>query len=310
MAAYQELLRRGELRDRVERSLSLLENCRLCPRNCGVNRLQGELGMCRTGRHAIISNYGPHFGEEAPLVGVNGSGTIFFTNCNLRCVICQNNSISQKGEGLPASKTRLAQTMLSLQSSGCHNINLVSPTHVVPQILEALEVAAGSGLSVPIVYNSGGYDALETLGLLDGIVDIYMPDMKYSDEMSARRYSGVKNYPAVNRIAIREMHRQTGDLQMDRRGIATRGLLVRHLVLPHDLAGTKETVSFLSGEISRDTYLNVMAQYRPCYRASRLSLLERSLTGQEFQEALNLAKESGLRRLDNRVKIPLLLRYF
>jgi len=298
MAAYQELYRSGELEERVERARSILKDCELCPRRCQVNRLQGETGMCRTAAEAVVSSYGPHFGEEAPLVGLHGSGTIFFTHCNLRCMFCQNYPISQLGEGRATSKGELAKMMLSLQGRGCHNINLVTPTHVVPQILEALKVAAGLGLSIPLVYNCGGYESVETLRLLDGIVDIYMPDMKYSDERNARRFSGVKDYPVVNRAAVKEMHRQVGDLRMDERGVAQRGLLVRHLVLPHGIAGTEGVVRFIAQEVSRNTYLNVMAQYYPAHRAFKIPQLSRPLTRQEFAEAITLARQYGLERLD------------
>jgi putative pyruvate formate lyase activating enzyme len=298
VAAYLGLYRCGELATRIERAKGILESCEICPRHCQVNRLAGEVGKCRTGARAMVSSYGPHFGEEAPLVGSHGSGTIFFTNCNLRCVFCQNYSISQLGEGREVTKEELAAMMLSLQKTGCHNINLVSPTHVVPQILEALELAIARGLSIPLVYNSGGYDSVETLRLLEGIVDIYMPDMKYSDDEIARQYSGIENYPAVNRAAVKEMHRQVGDLQIDEQGVAIRGLLVRHLVLPHGLAGTQEIVRFLAEEISLNTYLNVMAQYHPCHKACQFSLLSRSITREEFLEAVELAQQQGLERLD------------
>jgi putative pyruvate formate lyase activating enzyme len=246
----------------------------------------------------MVSSYGPHFGEEAPLVGGHGSGTIFFTNCNLRCLFCQNYSISQLGEGYRVSKEELAYIMLSLQAQGCHNINLVSPTHVVPQILEALELAVKSGLHLPLVYNTGGYDSVETLRILDGIVDIYMPDMKYDDEKIARELSGIENYPEINKAAIKEMHRQVGDLEISEEGVAQRGLLVRHLVLPNGLAGTRGIVNFLSREISRNTYVNIMAQYRPCYRALEIASLGRPLSSAEFYEALCFAREAGLTRLD------------
>jgi putative pyruvate formate lyase activating enzyme len=246
----------------------------------------------------VVSSYGPHFGEEAPLVGQGGSGTIFFTNCNLKCVFCQNYSISQIGEGREVTAEELAAMMLSLQRRGCHNINLVSPTHVVPQILEALELAVAGGLSVPLVYNSGGYDSVETLKLLEGIVDIYMPDMKYSHDEIARQYSGIDNYPSVNRAAVKEMHRQVGGLKVDERGIAIKGLLIRHLVLPHGLAGTEETTRFLAREVSLNTYLNVMAQYHPCHQAFRFPLLSRAVTREEFDEAVSLARRQGLKRLD------------
>jgi len=255
----------------------------------------------------MVSSCGPHFGEEAPLVGRHGSGTIFFTYCNLRCVFCQNYTISQLGEGSTVDSEELAKMMLSLQAKGCHNINLVSPTHVVPFILEALELAASRGLNLPLVYNTGGYDSVETLELLDGVVDIYMPDMKYSDARTAEQLSGIKEYPQVNRAAIKEMHRQVGDLQLDASGVAHRGLLVRHLVLPNRLAGTEAAVRFLAQEVSRNTYLNIMAQYHPCYKAFDIPQLARSVSRQEFSEAIDLAHQQGLSRLDKQISLPLKL---
>ena len=263
-----------------------------------VNRLAGESGKCHITSQVMVSSYGPHFGEEAPLVGQHGSGTIFFTYCNLQCIFCQNYTISQLGEGNELDKEGLAKIMLSLQARGCHNINLVSPTHVVPYILDALELAAGMGLHLPLVYNSGGYDSVETLELLDGIVDIYMPDMKYSDKKTAEQLSGIKDYPKINKTAIKEMHRQVGDLQIDEQGIAQHGLLVRHLVLPHQLAGTGEVVRFLAREVSTGTYLNIMAQYHPCHKAFDIPQLSRPLFRKEFQEAIELALQQGLNRLD------------
>ena len=283
---------------RVARARAVLEECCLCPRHCGVNRLAGESGKCRITSRVAVSSYGPHFGEEAPLVGRHGSGTIFFACCNLQCIFCQNYTISHFGEGSVVDNEELARMMLSLQSSGCHNVNLVSPTHVVPYILEALEIAVSKGLYLPIVYNSGGYDSVETLKLLDGVVDIYMPDMKYSDEKTAERFSGVKNYPEVNRAAVKEMHRQVGDLQIDEQGVAQRGLLVRHLVLPNGLAGTEAAVRFLAQEVSTNTYLNVMAQYHPCYQAFDIPQLARPVSREEFNEAVDLARQQGLHRLD------------
>lgn len=232
-------------------------------------------------------------------MGTNGSGTIFFTHCNLHCIYCQNYPISQLGGGNTVSSLELANMMLSLQTKGCHNINLVTPTHVVPYFLEALVLAVEDGLKIPLLYNSGGYDSVETLKLLDGIIDIYMPDMKYSDERIAEQFSGIKNYPSVNRLAVKEMHRQVGNLQLDRRGVAQRGLIVRHLVLPNGLAGTEEVVSFLSREVSTDTYLNIMAQYHPCYKAFPIPQLARPITGKEFEEALNTAHRYGMNRLDS-----------
>ena len=285
----------------------MLEKCRICPNHCGVNRLAGKQGKCHITSQAMVSSYGPHFGEEVPLVGRHGSGTIFFTCCNLRCIFCQNYTISQSGDGSAVDREELAKMMLSLQAKGCHNLNLVSPTHVVPYILDALELAVSRGFHLPLVYNSGGYDVVETLELLDGIVDIYMPDMKYSDEMTAEQLSGIKDYPNVNRAAIKEMHRQVGDLVIDEEGIAQRGLLVRHLVLPNRLAGTEEIVRFLAEEVSTNTYLNIMAQYHPCYKAMDMPLLSRPVLKQEFQEATDLAHQRGLSRLD-REEFPSILK--
>jgi len=299
--AYLVLLRSGELRKRVEAAYLRLESCDICPRRCGVNRREGELGVCRTGEQAIVASVGPHFGEEAPLVGRGGSGTLFFSWCNLQCQFCQNYTISQYGEGDPVTSEELATAMLQLQEQGCHNINLVSPSHVVPQILAATLIAAQAGLRIPLVYNSGGYDSLETLALLDGALDIYMPDMKYADPSVAERYSKVKAYPQINQAAVGEMYRQVGDLRLDAMGIALRGLLVRHLVLPEGLAGTEHIVRFLA-DLSPDTYLNLMDQYRPCHQAHVLPPLDRRITPAEYREAVQMAREAGLARFDDRVR--------
>jgi putative pyruvate formate lyase activating enzyme len=299
--AYLSLLRSGELQKRAEKAFRRLECCDICPRQCSVNRCHSAEGAaCHTGLRAVVSGCTPHFGEEAPLVGTGGSGTIFFSWCNLKCQYCQNYGISQLGEGHEVEPEELAAMMLQLQEMGCHNINFVSPTHVVPQILAAVWMAARAGLHLPLVYNTGGYDALETLLLLDGVFDIYMPDMKYADEPTARRLSKVNDYPAINRAAVAEMHRQVGDLCLDELGIAVRGLLVRHLVLPAGLAGTGEIVRFLAEEISPNTYLNIMDQYRPCYKASELSDLDRPVTSAEYAAAVRLAHEAGLTHLDHR----------
>lgn len=297
--AYRRLAASGELARRVEDASRRLACCDLCPRRCGINRLEDQAGACRVGRHARVSSYGAHPGEERVLSGWNGSGTIFFAGCNLGCVFCQNAEISQSTAGGEVSAQTLAEIMLALQDSGCHNINLVSPTHVVPQILAALLIAAQSGLRLPLVYNSGGYDALETLALLDGVIDIYMPDMKYASEPVALKYSGVPAYPAVNRAAVRAMQRQVGDLQIDRRGLAVRGLLVRHLVLPGGLAGTPEILRFLAEEISLQVYLNLMDQYRPAYLAAGFPEINRRITRAEYQQALVAAQALGLARLDS-----------
>jgi putative pyruvate formate lyase activating enzyme len=263
-----------------------------------VNRLKGELGICKTGELAQVSSFGPHYGEEAPISGWRGSGTIFFARCNLRCVFCQNADISQVGYDTEYEAGALAEMMLNLQKQGCHNINLVSPTHVIPQILEAVVVAAKKGLSLPLVYNTGGYDSLEMLSLLDGIVDIYMPDMKYGDEAFARTYSRVRNYPQINQAAVMEMHHQVGDLQLDQDGIAVKGLLVRHLVLPEDLAGSNIILRFLAEKISKNTYLSIMAQYYPAFHAADYPPLERRIHPEEYQQVIQFAQGLGLKRLD------------
>lgn len=300
--AYLKLFRNGELGQRVLKAYAMLEACHVCAWGCQVNRRAGELGRCHTGELARVSSYAPHFGEEDPLRGWGGSGTIFFSRCNLRCQYCQNHEISQTDAGLELEPQEIAALMLELQSEGCHNINLVSPSHVVPQILAALWIAARAGLKIPLVYNTGGYDSLETLALLDGVVDIYMPDMKYADPKIAEKYSGIPNYPGINQAAVKEMHRQVGDLQLDEQGIAQRGLLVRHLVLPENLAGTEQIVHFLANEISKDTYLNLMDQYRPVYKAHHYPELSRTITAAEFQQAVVLAHQAGLHRLDQRVR--------
>jgi len=295
---YTGLLESGELETRASEALRRLGCCELCGRRCRADRLEGRLGVCRTGARARVASYGAHHGEEFPLRGAGGSGTIFFGRCNLRCVFCQNGEISQTDAGREMEAEELAAVMLELQARGCHNINLVSPSHVVPQVIAAVRLAAAGGLRIPLVYNSGGYDAPEALALLDGIVDIYMPDMKYGDAAAASACSGAADYVEVNRAAVVEMHRQVGDLVTDDRGIARRGLLVRHLVLPGGLSGTKEVLSFLVRRISPDTYLNLMDQYRPSYRAGGHPVLGRPLGAGEYREALRWAGELGLRRLD------------
>jgi putative pyruvate formate lyase activating enzyme len=284
------------LQERAVLALSHLVSCDLCPRRCGVNRLLDERGYCRTGRLARVASYAPHFGEEPPLVGRAGSGTIFFCGCNLSCVFCQNYDISQFDQGRVVSAETMARMMLALQCKGCHNINFVTPTHVVPQILEALVLAREKGLNVPLVYNSGGYDSVETLRLLEGIFDIYMPDAKYGSDGPALKYSQAPRYTEVMKSALREMHRQVGDLVMDEGGIAVRGLLVRHLILPADLAGLAEVIRFLTSEVSQNTYLNIMPQFRPEYKSCQFPELSRPITGQEYSDALRLAARAGLTR--------------
>lgn len=289
-----------ELPERLEMALEILSNCELCPRKCHVNRLKSDKGFCKTGRNAVVSSYGPHFGEEKVLVGRFGSGTIFFTHCNMACVFCQNYDISQLGKGNEVSAQELADIMLELQGTGCHNINLVSPTHCVAQILEALLIAFEEGLKIPIVYNTGGYDSVDTLKLLDGIVDIYMPDIKYGDDETGNRYSQVPNYFTVAKKAVKEMHRQVGDLKTDDSGIAVKGLLARHLVLPGDLAGTEKVMEFLATEISTETFVNIMDQYRPLYMARQYPELSKSINRAEFQRAVKIAQRYGIRRICER----------
>jgi putative pyruvate formate lyase activating enzyme len=296
-ASYLKLSKMA-LKEKVRQAQAIIRDCTLCPRNCNVDRTAGELGFCRTGDKPFVSSFNPHFGEEAPLVGIHGSGTIFFTNCNLGCLFCQNWTISHQGEGGEISFEALADIMLTLQGYGCHNINFVTPTHQVYQILKSLEIAIEKGLNIPLVYNCGGYEALETLKILDGIIDIYMPDFKYADPEAAKKYSKAEDYPSIAKTAIKEMHRQVGDLIMDDRGIALRGLLVRHLVLPGGLAGTEEIVKFLAEEISPETYTNIMAQYYPCYKAFEHPPLDRRITGNEYNRAVKAARDAGLKRLD------------
>jgi putative pyruvate formate lyase activating enzyme len=296
---YQHALKSGLLAQRSALGRKALANCSLCPRRCQVNRLAGETGICKTGGRAVLAAYHAHFGEEAPLVGRHGSGTIFFTHCNLLCSFCQNDDISHHGHGSPVQAQLLAAIMLDLQNSGCHNINFVTPSHVVPQILGALLLAAEQGLQVPLVYNSGGYDRVETLKLLDGIVDIYMPDFKFWDTAVAATTCDAPDYPEVARAALIEMHRQVGDLLIDESsGLAVKGLLVRHLVLPGGMAGTADVMAFLADALSPNTYVNVMSQYRPCARAGETPGLGGSLTREAYAQAVRQARDAGLTRLD------------
>ena len=298
--SYLKTLKEGELASRVSEAYQHLSICDVCAWECPVDRRAGMIGVCRTGELAKVSSYGPHMGEEDPLRGWRGSGTIFFTRCNLRCQYCQNHDISQTDRGDEVEPEVIAGMMLELQALGCHNINFVSPSHVVPQILASVLIAAQAGLKIPLVYNTGGYDSLAMLHLLDGVIDIYMPDMKYSDAKIARNYSKIRDYPQVNQAAVKEMHRQVGDLEIDERGVATRGLLVRHLVLPNDLAGTADIVRYLADEISPHTYLNLMDQYRPAYKSHDYPAINRGLTKQEYNSALDAAHAAGLDRLDQR----------
>ncbi|HUU50888.1 MAG TPA: radical SAM protein [Nitrospinota bacterium] len=293
---YINLHKKGGLNRRKEQLFGLLESCTLCPRKCRVNRLEGEEGYCGAGKDLIVSSVFPHFGEEPPLVGMNGSGTIFLTHCNLLCVFCQNYDISHQGQGQKISIRDLAEHMIYLQSRGCHNINFVTPTHYISQIIAALPEAIERGLKIPLVYNCGGYDSLEVLRLLDGIIDIYMPDAKYSDKDVSAKYSNAPDYFEILKESLKEMQRQTGDLIIDERGVAQRGLLVRHLIMPNGLAGTKRILEFIAKEISKNTYVNIMDQYRPCHKAGEYQELARRIAPDEFFEAIDIAKKAGLHR--------------
>lgn len=302
--SYLKLSRSGELKERVKSALDILKSCSLCPHNCKVNRFNDERGFCKIGRFSVVASYFPHHGEEDCIKGWRGSGTIFFSGCNLQCVFCQNWDISHYRAGEVSDALRLAEIMLELQALGCHNINLVTPTHVVPQILEALSVAVERGLRLPIVYNTGGYDSLETLKLLDGIVDIYMPDFKIWDAQVAKRLLHAEDYPEIARQAIKEMWRQVGDLVIDNYGLARRGLLIRHLVMPCGLAGTKEFSEWLVREVSKDTYVNIMSQYHPdglVLEPEGRQLfrdIARRITGEEYRMAVQAARNAGLHRFD------------
>jgi putative pyruvate formate lyase activating enzyme len=298
---YLALHASGELEERARRALELLgERCLVCPRLCKVDRRADQAGLCRVGRHAVVASHFPHFGEEDCLRGWNGSGTIFFSGCNLRCVFCQNHSISWQLQGERAGPERLAAMMLELQEVGCHNINWVTPEHVVPQILEALPLAVEAGLRLPIVYNTSSYDSLDSLELMDGVVDVYMPDFKLWDSDRARRYLAKRDYPEVARQTVKEMHRQVGDLVLDEDGMARRGLIVRHLVMPGMLEDTEAILRFVAEELGPDTYVDVMAQYYPTGRANEFEEINRHPYRAEVERALALADELGLRRLDQR----------
>jgi len=290
-------LSKKELKFRGQKLFKILENCEICPRKCHVNRLKDERGVCQLGALPVVSSFHPHFGEESPLIGKAGSGTIFFTSCNLACVYCQNYEISQLRIGSEVSFEKLAEMMITLQNKGCHNINLVTPTPQVPQIIKSLALAVEKGLKIPLVYNTSSYDSLKVLKLLDGIVDIYLPDARYSDNKTAQKYSKVLNYFEVMKATLKEMHRQVGDLVVNENGIAIQGLIVRHLVLPNGLASSEKTFEFIAKEISKETLLNIMDQYYPSYRAFHYPELSRRITNEEYREAIKFAKKAGLKRL-------------
>ncbi len=306
--SYLKLYREGRLQERVQKLQGLMDACTLCPRQCGVARLEGETGYCGIGRKAKVASYNAHFGEEEPLVGRNGSGTIFLSSCNLLCCFCQNYDISHQAEGVEVEPEQMAAMMAHLAERGCHNINFVTPTHLIPQILEALIPAVEEGLNVPLVYNSSGYDRKETLELLDGVFDIYMPDFKFWDSKWSERYCNAPDYREVAVEAIKEMYRQTGDLTMDQDGIALKGLLVRHLVMPNGVAGTEEIMEFIAREVSSNTYVNVMDQYHPCGTADKDEFINRRLSAEEYRNAVDSARRAGLSRLDPREKRRLFFR--
>jgi putative pyruvate formate lyase activating enzyme len=299
---YVDACSSGLIHRRIETAWGQLSSCRLCPRRCKKNRLANETGYCRTTDKAVVASYGPHFGEEAPLVGSHGSGTIFFGHCNLGCVFCQNYDISHEPDdaaiGERVDHRQLAEIMVELQRQGCHNINFVTPTHVVPQILQALPAAVEMGLRLPLIYNSSGYDEVETLKLLDGIIDIYMPDFKFWNPSSAARYTGAGNYPRQAIKAIQEMHRQVGVLFLNQKGVAQRGLLIRHLIMPGLLQETRRILHFIARKISPDTYVNIMGQYHPCGHALDFPEINRTISAVEYGQALHYAEEAALTRLD------------
>jgi len=299
--ASHKLLESGELQSRAQKAQQLLARCELCPRLCRVNRCDGELGFCATGKRARVASYGAHFGEEQPLVGTHGSGTIFLASCNLRCCFCQNYEISHYPEdSLEVDNKTLAAIMLELQKQGCHNINFVTPSHVVPHILAALIIALEDGLEVPLVYNCSGYECSATLELLAGIIDIYMPDFKFWNSLSGKKYADAADYPEIARQALRIMHKQVGDLVIHANGLASKGVLIRHLLMPDGLNETREILGFISAELSAASYINIMDQYRPCGASNKHPELQRSVSAKEYQEAMRLAHETGLTRLDHR----------
>lgn len=296
--SYLALAGSGILSERAEKLASFYEDCRLCPRGCRVNRAKGETGVCQATARVKISSAFPHFGEERPLIGKGGSGTVFFSHCGLRCVFCQNYTISIEGEGVEISDAQLAETMVKVQGFGCHNINLVTPTHYLPSIVGALVRAVDLGLRIPLVYNTSGYETPEVLAILDGIVDIYLPDLKYMSPASAGKYSSAAyNYPYYAKLAVKEMHRQVGELKLDERGIAVRGVVLRHLIMPNRIAGTEDFIKFVAQEVSPATYVNLMSQYRPEYKAKEYPEIARRLNRSEYAEALAWARKYGLTRL-------------
>ncbi len=299
--AYEKLEKEGKFEQRVKKAYSLFQRCLLCPRQCGVNRQKGEKGFCQAPAKAMVYSYHPHFGEEVPLVGEHGSGTIFFSHCNLRCIFCQNWPIAHEGRGKQVEDEELADMMIDLQKMGCPNINLVTPTHVMPNILGATRIALKKGLHIPVMYNTSGYERIEMLKIIDGVIDIYKPDVKYMDSAQAGKYSsGASDYPEVTKKAVLEMHRQVGVLQSDKEGLAVRGVIIRHLVMPNRVAGTEKFAKWVAENLPKNTYVNIMAQYRVEYKAYDYPEIARGITVEEFLEAMQWAKKYGLFNLDPR----------
>lgn len=291
---YLESYHNGNLLKLIEKTSKLLESCVICPRKCKVNRLRGEKGFCKTASLPKVFSYTQHHGEEPPISGQNGSGTIFFSNCNMRCCYCQNYKFSQSGLGREIQIEELADYMLRLQDMKCHNINFVTPTHILPQILKALYIAIPKGLKIPLCYNTGGYELPEIITLLDGIIDIYLPDMRYSDNESAIKYSSAPDYPLYNQKSLKEMHRQVGIAQIDENGIIKRGMIIRHLVLPNRISGTEKIMEFIAEEISKETYISLMSQYFPCHKVKKTDLISRRITIEEYKEAQEIMHKYGL----------------
>src|SRR3989338_11453714 len=295
MPSYLKAYQEGSLQKKAESLYKRLDSCDICPRLCKVDRLNNQLGFCKTGKKAKVYSYFCHHGEEPGISGTNGSGTIFFTNCNLRCVYCQNYEFSQLDKGKETGDEELASFMLELQQEGCHNVNFVTPTHNIPQILKALVLAAGKGLKIPLVYNSSGYDSAETLKMLEGIFDIYLPDARYADSKIALKLSQAQDYPAINQRALKEMHRQAGTARFDKEGIIESGVIIRHLVLPNNLSGTDTIMRFIACELSKDTWISLMSQYFPCYKARDYPEISRRITREEYQKAMDIMHSYGLR---------------
>jgi putative pyruvate formate lyase activating enzyme len=291
---YLESHNNGKLKSIIEEAFKMLESCCICPRECKVNRLNDKKGFCRIGLKPKLCSFMPHHGEEPPISGTRGSGAIFFSGCNMSCLYCQNYEFSQLDEGREVEFEELATFMLQLQALGCHNINLVTPTHIIPQILKSLELAIPKGLKIPVVYNTGGYELPEMIKLLDGIVDIYLPDMRYADNEMAIKYSSAPKYPRFNQAALKEMHRQVGVAEIDEEGIIRKGIIIRHLVLPNNISGTDKIMRFIAEELSKDTYISLMSQYSPCYKADQFQEISRRITEQEYEDAKAGMEKYGL----------------